>query len=202
MAGRRQLGRQSGRLCLTCPGRRLSLTARWLACAITIGSAINIDSLTFNNNATGFSIGSGFEHVRRDFPDVHRREQHRFGDWRSFKRLLFSDGVLTLSGANTYGGATTGTGGVLEGVIGGTVAAPTNPFGTSAITIDGGLVRYNRTAWMRDWCKSASLQRQTQPPSPLIMTPQARQPLWPRSPERRRRRGVWALAIAGRVCLT
>jgi fibronectin-binding autotransporter adhesin len=54
-------------------------------------------------------------------------------------------GTLSLAGNNTLAGTITATGGVIEGVIGGTVAAPTNPFGTSAIVIDGGLVRYNRT---------------------------------------------------------
>jgi fibronectin-binding autotransporter adhesin len=54
-------------------------------------------------------------------------------------------GTQTLSGANTYSGTTTIGGGALEGTVGGTVAAPTNPFGTSQLSIDGGQLRYNRT---------------------------------------------------------
>ena len=63
---------------------------------------------------------------------------------------------LTLNGNNTYSGTTTVQVGVLEGVIGGAVATPTTPFGTSAITIDGGQLRFNRTAAM-----DSGLERKT-----------------------------------------
>ncbi|WP_425614988.1 autotransporter-associated beta strand repeat-containing protein [Anatilimnocola sp. NA78] len=54
-------------------------------------------------------------------------------------------GTLNLQGNNTYSGVTTINGGVIEGLIGGTVAAPTTPFGTSSLVINGGQARYTRT---------------------------------------------------------